>query len=107
VPPGDTVIVPERHIVFMVAWYARASVRMRPESVEPAHRWRLMPLAWIRMGSALDKALTEARKGPAPPIGLHPRHPNGLVVVPEETVVRLLESIEPKARAYWSRWRTI
>lgn len=107
VPAGDTVIVPERHIVFMVAWYARVDVRSRPESIAPEHRWRLMPLAWIGMGSALDKALMEAREGPAPPIGLHPRHPNGLVLVPEATYKRVLDSISPDVRTYWSRWRTI
>ena len=107
VPAGDTVIVPERHIVFMVAWYARVDVRSRPESIAPEHRWRLMPLAWIGMGSALDKALMEARDGPAPPIGLHPRHPNGLVLVPEATYKRVLDSISPDVRTYWSRWRTI
>jgi hypothetical protein len=107
VPDGDTIIVPERHIVFMVAWYTRTNVRIRPEGVDPSRRWRLMPLAWIGMGSPLDKALRDARTGPRPPIGLHPRHPNGLVLVPDETYQRVLESLPEKTRAHWSRWRTI
>jgi 4-amino-4-deoxy-L-arabinose transferase-like glycosyltransferase len=107
VPDGDTAVVPERHIVFMVAWYTRARVQIRPEGSDPAHRWRLLPLAWTGLGSPLDKALTAARTGPHPPIGLHPRHPNGLVLVPEETYQRVLESIPAGARTAWSRWRTI
>ena len=55
VPDGDTVIVPERHIVFMVAWYTRADVQIRPEGIEPARRWRLLPLAWTGLNSPLDK----------------------------------------------------
>ncbi|MDQ3339412.1 MAG: glycosyltransferase family 39 protein [Myxococcota bacterium] len=107
VPAGDTIIVPERHIVFMVAWYVRAPVRIRPEAVAPAHRWRLMPLAWIGLGSPLDKALTAARTGPQPPLGLHPRHPNGLVLVRDSTYQRVLETLPAEVRAHWSRWRTI
>ena len=107
VPPTDTIIVPERHIVFMVAWYTRANVRIRPEAVAPAHRWRLMPLAWTGMGSALDKALLEARDGPRPPLGLHPRHPNGIVLVHESTYQRVLDSLPADIRAFWLRWRTI
>ena len=107
VPAGDTVIVPERHIVFMVAWYTRDRVRSRPEGVEPAHRWRLLPLAWTGMGSPLDKALTAARAGPRPPIGLHPRHPNGLVLVHDSTYQRIIDALPAGVRSAWSRWRTI
>lgn len=107
VPDGDTVIVPERHIVFMVAWYARAHVQIRPEGVDPAHRWRLLPLAWIGLNSPLDKALIDARTQPDPPLGLHPRHPNGLVLLSDETYQRVLESLPAGVRTAWSRWRTI
>ena len=107
IPRADTIIVPERHIVFMVAWYTRANVRIRPEAVAPEHRWRLMPLAWTGMGSALDKALLEARNGPRPPLGLHPRHPNGIVLVHESTYQRVLDALPADVRAHWSRWRTI
>ena len=107
VPAGDTVIVPERHIVFMVAWYAPVDVRIRPEHVAAAHRWRLLPLAWTGMGSPLDQALPDARTGARPPIGLHPRHPNGLVLLPDATYLRVLASLPERVRAHWSRWRTI
>ena len=107
IPDTETIIVPERHIVFMVAWYARAHVQIRPEGVAPEHRWRLVPLAWIGMDSPLDTALLQARNGPRPPVGLHARHPNGLVLIPEETYQRVLESLPADVRTYWSRWRTI
>lgn len=110
VAPGDTLIVPERHIVFMVAWYVGADgvrVQLRPDGVPPERRWRLVPLAWIGMGSPLDHALLAARTGPRPPIGLHPRHPNGLVLMHESTYQRVLASLPADLRGAWSRWRTI
>jgi len=109
VPASDTIIVPERHIAFMVAWYTRAHVRIRPEEIPAEHRWRLMPLAWIGMGSPLDEALEKARDQPDlhPPLGLHPRHPNGIVLVPEATWRWVLDTLPPEARGHWARWRTI
>jgi len=109
VPAGDTVIVPERHIAFMVVWYARVPMRLRPERVAPAHRWRLMPLAFIGAGSPLDRALLDARKEPSlvSPIGLHPRHPNGFVLVAEPTWEWVLDRLPPKLRAYYAAWPTI
>jgi hypothetical protein len=109
VPAGDTVIVPERHIAFMVAWYARVPMRLRPESVPREHRWRLMPLAFIRSGSPLDAALDQARTEPsiAPPIGLHPRHRNGFVLVAEPTWEWVLDRLPPELRAYYTKWPTI
>ena len=107
VPATDTLIVPERHIVFMVAWYTRANVRIRPERVPVERRWRLVPLAWIGMGSPLDDALLAARDRPRPPLGLHPRHPNGFVLIAESTWQEVLASLPPEVRAHWARWRSI
>ena len=109
VPVGDTVIVPERHISFMVAWYARVPTRLRPEGVPREHRWRLMPLAFIGSGSPLDAALDQARREPsiASPIGLHPRHRNGFVLVAEPTWEWILDRLPPKLRAYYASWPTI
>lgn len=103
-PADAVVIVPERHIMFMVAWYLRAAVALRPEGVDPARRWRAMPLAWIEAGSALDRALLAARTGPDPPRGLHPRHANGMVLVPEVTWQRIAAALPPGAR--WRAWPT-
>jgi len=109
IPPGATVIVPERHILFMVAWYTRAKVSLRPEPVPYGERVRLLPLAFTGMGSPLDTALDRARAEPglAPPIGLHPRHHNGLVLVVEPTWDWLLAQLPPGGRAHFARWPTI
>ena len=109
VPDDAVVICPERHILFMAAWYARAPVRLRPEPVAPERRWRLMPLAFIGRGSPLDDALSRARGVPGlpPPLGLHPRHPNGLVLVSETTWEWVLGQLPAEAAARYRRWRTI
>ncbi|MBA3394662.1 MAG: glycosyltransferase family 39 protein [Deltaproteobacteria bacterium] len=109
VPAGDTIVIPERHIVFMVAWYTQARVSIRPDGIPPERRWRLLPLAWIGMGSPLDDALLAARTEPGvrPPLGLHPRHPNGLVLVAEPTWQWVLDQLPPELRTRWARWRTI
>ncbi len=109
-PEGTTVIVPERHIMFMVAWYTRAPVALRAGTIPTARRVRLLPLHFIGLGSPLDEAIDAARRDPAnaePPIGVHPRHRNGLVIVSERTWQALLSSLPPTAHAYWSRWPTI
>ena len=87
VPAGDVVITRDRQVAFQVAWYVRVPVRSGPEPVPPARRWWLLTLAAIGDGSRLDRALTRARaeSALAPPRGLHPRDPNGLVVMPDAT----------------------
>ena len=109
IPPGATVIVPERHILFMIAWYARAKVSLTPDAVPYAERVRMMPLAFIGKDSPLDAALDRARAEPgiAPPLGFHPRYRNGLVLVTEPTWDWLLAQLPPEARAHWARWPTI
>ncbi|MDQ3363845.1 MAG: hypothetical protein M3680_00230, partial [Myxococcota bacterium] len=109
VPAGDTIVIPERHIVFMTAWYTRARVTLRPESVAVERRWRMMPLAWIGLDSPLDDALLAARSQPGlrPPLGLHPRHPNGIVLVAEPTWEWVLRQLPPDLRTRWAAWRTI
>ena len=106
--PADAVaIVPERHIAFMVAWYADVAVALRPEHIPYARRWRVLPLSFIGAGSPLDEALIRARSLPAPPLGLHPRHPNGMVLVSEPTWDWLLAQLPPATRAHFARWPTI
>ncbi len=109
VPPGDVVICPERHIVFMIAWYTDTAVRLRPDSVPEAHRWRLLPSALI--SPALQRAIDQARRDPPPglvrPRGLHPRHRNGVVVMPEATWRYVLGLLPPRARASYQAWHTI
>jgi hypothetical protein len=106
VPPGDTVIVPERHIAYMIAWYTRARISLRPESIPAERRWRVMPLAWIEGGSPLDRALIAARAQPGvvPPLGLHPGHPNGMVLVAEPTWQAIAARLPAPSR--WRTWTT-
>ncbi|HUS29811.1 MAG TPA: glycosyltransferase family 39 protein [Kofleriaceae bacterium] len=108
IPKNATVIVPERHILFMVAWYTRAKVSLHPDDVPPQERVRLMPLSFIGMGSPLDRVLDEARREPgiAPPIGFHPRHRNGLVLVTEATWQWILARLGDQG-TYWAKWPTI
>lgn len=116
VPDDAVVICPERHILFMAAYYAPNEVRLRPDGVAPERRWRLMPYAFVDRGPVyLDEALRAARAMPdlAPPRGLHARNTNGLVVVPEVTwqwVVRLVTAIFPESSPTYRRatqWKTI
>ena len=109
IPEGDTAIVPERHVAFMVAWYARIPVSIRPEPIPSERRWRVVPGAFIRLGSELDRALREIRNHPElpPPIGVHPYHPNGLVAVPEVTWSYVIERLPSPAREHFEHWPTI
>jgi hypothetical protein len=109
VPPGGVVVTTERHIAFMASWYARVPVALDPATVAPARRWRLMPLAFIGARSPLDRALMAARLRPdlSPPRGLHPDHPDGLVLVPEATWAWVLGQLPPPVRRHYAAWHTI
>ena len=107
IPDGGVAIVQERHIAYMVAWYARATISMRPEPIAPERRYRVMPLAFIGMGSQLDAELLAARVREQPVVGVHPLHPNGMVVVPEPTWRAVLERIIGPERFRLEAWPTI
>lgn len=110
IPAGTTVIVPERHILFMTAWYTRAPVRLRPDAVPYGQRMRLMPGAFISLGSPFEDVIEHARADThvaEPPLGLHPRHRNGLVLVTEPTWDWLIAALPPDVRGFWARWSTI
>ena len=110
IPAGMTVIVPERHILFMVDWYTRADVSLRPEPIPRRYRVRMFGLVFIGgEGSALDRALDLARHDPAiePPLGLHPSYRNGLVLVSEPTWSWLLGHLPDRERAHFAAWPTI
>lgn len=107
IPRGATVIVPERHIAFMLAYLDRADVSLRPERVPAARRIRLMPLAF--MNDDLQQAVDAARNEPTitGPIGLHPRHRNGLVLVDEPTWSWILARLPGPLRRHYARWPTL
>ena len=109
VPANAVIIVPERHIAFMAAWYTRARVRLRPESAPPGNRYRLITLSFINPGSALEHTIDRARAESAlmPPLGVHPLHPNGLVLIEEATWQWILAELPPNLRARPAAWPTI
>jgi Dolichyl-phosphate-mannose-protein mannosyltransferase len=102
-PPGAVVVAPERHIVFMVTWTTRAPARLRPEPIAPAHRFRLLPMAYIshELAAALDRARRETRP---PPISLHRGHQDGLVLIAESTWLWILSALPPRERDYYRAW---
>ena len=109
VPADATLIVPERHIAYLVAWYTGAAIAIRPERVPPERRYRLLPLHFIRADSPLDRQLIAARAEPSliPPLGVHPGHPNGLVLVAEPTWAWVLDHLPAADRAYCLAWPTL
>jgi hypothetical protein len=108
-PAGTTVIVPERHIAFMVAYYARVPVSLRPEAVLHDRRMRLVPLAFVGTGTPLEHAIDNARAQPglAPPVGLHPSYRNGLVLIAEPTWDWILAQLPERDRRHYASWPTI
>jgi hypothetical protein len=48
-----------------------------------------------------------AAPGVEPPLGVHPRHPNGLVLVAEPTWRWVLERLPPADRDAYAAWPTI
>jgi hypothetical protein len=108
VPDDGVVIVPERHILYMVTWYTGAPARLRPEPVPPARRWRLLPGA--HLDGPVRTAIDRARREPVPghrPRALHSGDRNGLVLVDELTWQWILERLPPKSRRHYQAWPTI
>ena len=108
VPRGELVLVSERHLAFMVTWYARVDTAVHPAR-PPRHRWRLMPLAFIGERTPMARALAAARREPEllPPRGFHAMHRDGLVLVSEDTWPWILEQLPPAARRYYEEWRSL
>lgn len=109
VPADHVVIVPERHIAFMAAWYTDSYVRLRPEPVPPERRWRMLPLNLMSptLRKTIDRVRNEHPEGIPLPRGLHPSHPNGLVLMPEVTWQWVLDNLPEGPRRHYTRWVTI
>jgi hypothetical protein len=109
VPDGDVIIVPERHLMFMAAWYSGRATRLRPEPVAPARRWRLLPRAYIsdELGHLMDRARTLLPASLARPRGLHPGHENGLVLIPEATWQWFVDALPARESRFYQRWPTL
>jgi len=91
----------------MAAWYLRARTSLTARGI--AHPVRVLPLNWHGMGSPLDDALFAARAAPGipPPIGGHPRHPDGMVLVPDATWQWILLHEAPWGLERWGYWPTL
>jgi hypothetical protein len=108
--PDDTIlVVTERHTGYAAAYHTRYPITLDPARAPVGRRVRLLPRRFIGAGSPLYKALLLARDTPgvAPPIGFHPRDPNGLVAVPEPTWAWALSQIPPDHRLHFESWPTI
>lgn len=108
VPPGELVLVSERHLAFQATWYARVATAVRPRT-PPQHRWRLLSLAFIGEGTPLARELVAARAQPGlvPPRGLHPSHRDGLVLIAEPTWQWISARLPPAVRAHYQAWRAL
>jgi hypothetical protein len=109
VPPDHRVICPQRNLMFMYSWYAEKPARLRPEPVEPSHRWRLLPSRLIHplLIKAVDYLRAHPIVGVPPPRGLHPRHPDGVILFQETTWQHLMTQVPPRVRDTYARWKTI
>ena len=105
-PPETVVVVPERHTAFMAAWYGRVNTRLRPPpAVDVDRTFRLLPGAAIRPGlwSALEDLRAHPVAGVAPSLDLHAFHPNGLVLLAENTFFQYLVARLPTSELQWYR----
>jgi hypothetical protein len=106
-PPEAVVVVPERHTAFMAAWYGRVNTRLHPPAVADASRtFRLLPGAAIRTGlwAALDRLRAHPVAGIAPSLDLHSLHPNGLVLLSENTFQHLISELPEFEQQWYKRW---
>ncbi len=101
------VIVPSRQLVFMTTWYTAIPTRLTPSAVAIERRWRLLPRAFI--SDSLAAVLQTAHEAPAieRPYRLHPRHPNGLVLMSEATWQWALAQLPADEQRRYRRWPTI
>jgi hypothetical protein len=108
IPDGGVAIVPSRQVAFMIAWYARTPISLRPEPIAEERRYRVLTLNFLGLGSQLDAALLDARADPTSGVvGVHPLHPNGLVIVPEQTWRAIVARITGVERIRLDVWPTI
>jgi hypothetical protein len=106
-PPDAVVVVPERHTAFMATWYGRVNARLRPPPIVDTNRtYRLLPGAAIRPGlwAALDRLRAQPVAGVVPSLDLHSLHPNGLVLLSENTFQFLVSELPEVEREWYRKW---
>lgn len=106
VPPGQPVVVSDRHIAFMATWYARVITTVQPIADVSMPSWRLLSRAFIGTDSPLSRAIDAARRQPQviAPRGMHRRHRDGLVLMPEATWQWILTQLPEQQRRYYQAW---
>jgi hypothetical protein len=104
VPDGDVIVTPERHLVFMAAWYTRREVRLDPRTVERARRWRLVPMAYMSPG--LVGAIDRVRANGATIESLHTGNIDGVVLMREPVWDAVLGELDGPERDFYARWPT-
>jgi hypothetical protein len=102
----DYVIVSERHVGFMAQYYSTADVHLITERFPRDRAWRLITGNFIGKHRGLREAIERARAlpGVAPPLGLHPSHPTGIVLMREATWQRVVELVDGPAQARLRAW---
>jgi hypothetical protein len=102
VPTDAVVIVPDRHLMFMVTWASTVPARLQAASVPLDRRWRLLPGRHMtpQLRRALERAL---RRDSGSPVALHPDDPLALVLLHERDWQQVLAALSPYER---ERWRT-
>ena len=102
VPADAVVIVPDRHLMFMVTWASMVPARLQPASVPSDRRWRLLPRRSIT--PPLQRALAEAlRTDLDSPVALHPDDRLGLVLLHERDWQQVLAALPPPEQERWRR----
>lgn len=109
VPEGDLIITPERLVGFMATYYTGREVHLRPEPYPAERRWRLVTQSFLLRHRGLLAAVADARREPSltPPRGLHPNHPDGVVLIPEATWTWIVARVPAATAAQLEIWRTL
>jgi hypothetical protein len=107
VADDDLVIVPERHLLYMLTWQTRRRAQLQPPDASTRRLWRLLPGAYL---SASLRAQIAAAQRSLPldqmPIDLHPRIAQGLVLMRESTFAAIVQHLPLSEREYYRRWPT-
>jgi hypothetical protein len=98
VPDGDWIICPQRNLMFMATYETRAQVRLRPETIAPERRWRMLPSRFLHkeVVHALELVRTQRPAG-IPCRGPAPARRGRVVLMPEVTWEWLMKQISPRS----------
>ena len=100
------VIVTDRHIGFMTQYYGETDAHLVAEPFPAKTTWRLLTGNFISRNAGLRDVIRQAQnaEGVAPPIGVHPLHPMGVVIMPEATWQWILPRLPDQSRDRLAAW---